>query len=215
MLALMMSILLLPGGPVTANQQAAATANVIVKASGSEVSEKQTVPSELQSQGGNESQNRTDVVAVSNPPLMLNAANETALVSSKPGVITENIAAPALSDAGTSLMPAIVLNTPKAKPAGHPFFDKKNMIGFSVHGVTRIADAAQTCTLLNKPGRKEAWLPVHSCSGVVAYSLSMIPAQIGSSYILHRRGHHKLERWLPYLWATPSAAGVAVSFNAW
>ena len=52
-------------------------------------------------------------------------------------------------------------------------------------------------------------------SGIAAYSFSMIPAQIGNTYLLHRSGHHKLERWAPYLWSAPSAAGIAVSLKAW
>lgn len=112
------------------------------------------------------------------------------------------------------MLPAMRPNNPPSKPV-HRFWDRTNTIGFAVHGATRVADTIQSCMLLNKPGRKEVWLPTKSCSGIAAYSLSMIPAQIGTSYLMHRRGHHEMERWVPYFWAAPSAAGVAISFKAW
>jgi hypothetical protein len=96
----------------------------------------------------------------------------------------------------------------------HRFFDRENVVGIVVHAAIRSADAAQTCTFMGH-NAKEAWLPMKSCSGVAAYSLSMIPAQIATSYFLHRRGAHRLERLTPYLWAAPSAAGIAISARAW
>ncbi len=121
----------------------------------------------------------------------------------------------ALDPVAPAVVPAVVPSTQRFTARPHAFFDRKNTIGFAVHGAIRAADAAQTCALLNKPGRRESWLPMNSCGAIVGYSMSMIPAQIGSSYLLHRSGHHTLERWLPYFWAAPSAAGVAVSLRAW
>ncbi len=126
------------------------------------------------------------------------------------------LALPAAVDpASAAVVPAVVPSTQRFTAKPHAFFDRKNTIGFAVHGAIRAADAAQTCALLNKPGRRESWLPMNSCGAIVGYSMSMIPAQIGSSYLLHRSGHHTLERWLPYVWAAPSAAGFAVSLRAW
>jgi hypothetical protein len=96
----------------------------------------------------------------------------------------------------------------------HRFFDRENLAGMVFHAAIRSVDAAQTCAFMGN-NAKEAWLPMKSCSGVVAYSLSMIPAQIATSYFLHRRGAHRLERLTPYLWAAPSVAGIAVSARTW
>lgn len=96
----------------------------------------------------------------------------------------------------------------------HRFFDRANLIGTAIHAAVRTADAVQTCALLSRGGH-EAWLPMKGCPAIAAYSLSMVPAQIGNSYLLHRSGHHKLEKWMPYLWAAPSAAGIGVSMRAW
>jgi hypothetical protein len=103
---------------------------------------------------------------------------------------------------------------PLPKLEAHPFFDRENLIGLAVHTAIRSADAAQTCAFMGRT-TKEAWLPMKSCPAIAAYSLSMVPAQMATSYLLHRRGYHRLERWTPYLWAAPSAAGIAVSVRAW
>lgn len=108
----------------------------------------------------------------------------------------------------------IVAVSPATPEAPHQFLDRTNLIGFFIHTAVRSADAAQTCALLGK-GAHEAWLPFKGCAGIATYSLSMIPAQIGTSYFLHRRGLHRLERWAPYLWAAPSVAGIGVSMRAW
>jgi hypothetical protein len=97
----------------------------------------------------------------------------------------------------------------------HRFFDRQNIIGFAVHGAVRVADSTQSCILLGRSGRQEAWLPTKTCASITAYSLSMVATQILGSYGLHRGGYHALERWLPYAWAAPSAAGIAVSIKAW
>ncbi len=101
--------------------------------------------------------------------------------------------------------------TPKPK-ATDKFFNRANLLGFSVHAAIRAADAAQTCERLGN-GVHEAWLPMKSCASIAAYSMSMVPAQIATSYLLHRRGHYQLEKWMPYLWAAPSAAGIAISMR--
>jgi hypothetical protein len=112
----------------------------------------------------------------------------------------------------TAASMVMVVSLPK--PPVHPFFDHTNLVGIAVHTAIRTADAAQTCALIG--GRiKEVWLPMKSCPAIAAYSLSMVPAQIATSYLLHRRGYHRLERWTPYLWAAPSAAGIAVSMRTW
>jgi hypothetical protein len=120
-----------------------------------------------------------------------------------------------------SALPAanmLAVAVPRETPAHamtHRFFDKENMIGFAVHGAVRIADSTQSCILLSRGGRQETWLPTKTCATITSYSLTMVATQILTSYGLHRSGYHNLERWLPYAWAAPSAAGIAVSIKAW
>jgi hypothetical protein len=128
-------------------------------------------------------------------------------------------ALPALASSGataaTISYPVVIAEPAKVQNTSHRFMDRTNLIGMSVHATVRVADATQTCILLGRPGRREIWLPMHSCGAIAAYSVSMVPAQVGSSYMLHRTGHHKLERWLPYMWAAPSAVGVGLSVRSW
>jgi len=113
-----------------------------------------------------------------------------------------------------SVSPILVGAYAPAKPDVHRFWDKSNVMGFTIHAAVRSADALQTCVMLAR-GARELWLPTQSCSGVAAYSLATVPAQIGTSYLLHRLGCHRLERWMPYLWTAPSAAGIGMSMKYW
>jgi len=52
---------------------------------------------------------------------------------------------------------------------------------------------------MQRRGREEILLPddvVNSRPGFVALEVAGAATSIGVSYILHRTGHHKLERWL-------------------
>ena len=44
----------------------------------------------------------------------------------------------------------------------------------------RAADAAQSRVALGQ-GVRETWSPMKGCTGITAYGLSMLPAQIGNS----------------------------------
>jgi len=134
------------------------------------------------------------------------------LTPSAPGKDVTTFLQPVVSPA-TFVVP-VVPNEP-LKPAEHRFFDRQNLLGLAIHSAVRIADSAQSCILLARGGRRESWLPTQSCAAITGYSLSMVGAQVLSSYGLHRMGHHTLERYAPYLWAAPSAAGIAVSIKAW
>jgi hypothetical protein len=119
------------------------------------------------------------------------------------------------ASAGASFSPALAPSFVASKgdrQGAHAFFDRANLTGFAIHMAVRAADAAQTCYHLGQ-GAYEKWLPTQSCAAIAAYSLSMPPAALASSYFLHRSGHHTLERWLPYVWASPSAVGIAMSFK--
>jgi hypothetical protein len=118
---------------------------------------------------------------------------------------------PSFSDYTSELF---IIAVAPAKVETHRFFDRANLIGTTIHAAVRVADATQTCILVGR-GAREAWLPMKGCPAIAAYSLSMVPAQIGSSYLMHRSGRHKLEKLMPYLWAAPSAAGIGVSMRAW
>ncbi|HZU21573.1 MAG TPA: hypothetical protein VE998_02005 [Terriglobales bacterium] len=103
-------------------------------------------------------------------------------------------------------MPALAQDQSQARPA-HNFFDRRELIDTSIHLGLRTVDAAQSC----RQDFVEEWLPFQSCRSIAAYSLSMVPLQLGAGYLLHRLGHHRLERVLPYAFSAGAASGIGKS----
>jgi len=101
----------------------------------------------------------------------------------------------------------------------HEFFDHQNKIAFSAAAALRSADSAYTCavgvgtTTHNADGsitvRREDFMTVNSCHGVVLMNSAFTGAGIGGSYLLHKMGHHKLERFTNWIAASIPALGIA------
>lgn len=87
----------------------------------------------------------------------------------------------------------------QALPAAtHPFWDRKNVLLFSGVAVFRGLDYASTRNVLAR-GREEKLIPddvVNSSAGFPALEAAGALTSVGISYLFHRTGHHKLERWL-------------------
>jgi hypothetical protein len=80
----------------------------------------------------------------------------------------------------------------------HSFWGKENILLFSGVAVFRALDYASTKNMLAR-GREEILLPddvVDNSAGFAALEAASTATSVGISYILHRTGHHKLERWL-------------------
>ena len=91
---------------------------------------------------------------------------------------------------------------PLQKPAlsrfSHPFWDRTNAYLFAGIGVVRTLDYTSTINMRAR-GREEILLPdevVNNRAGFAALEAAGVATSIGISYIFHRTGHHKLERWL-------------------
>jgi hypothetical protein len=90
---------------------------------------------------------------------------------------------------------------PPAKPAPpptHAFWDRTNLALFSGIVVTRGMDYASTRNFQAR-GRQEILLPddvVNNSAGFASLEAAATMTSVGVSYLLHRTGHHKLERWL-------------------
>jgi hypothetical protein len=83
-------------------------------------------------------------------------------------------------------------------PRSHAFWDQKNLYLFGGIAVMRTLDYTSTMNMLRR-GRKEILLPedvVQNHAGFAALEVASTAGSIGLSYVLHRTGHHKLERWL-------------------
>jgi hypothetical protein len=86
---------------------------------------------------------------------------------------------------------------PIATPV-HRFWDRTNILLFSGIAVVRGMDYASTRNFQAR-GRQEILLDdevVNNSAGFAALEAAGTMTSVGISYILHRYGHHKLERWM-------------------
>lgn len=97
----------------------------------------------------------------------------------------------------------------------HRFFDRTNVLLFSGVAVFRGLDYASTRNMQAR-GREEKLLPddvVNNSGGFAAVEAGGAAASVGISYILHRTGHHKLERWMSIGHIGVTAFGVARNYS--
>jgi hypothetical protein len=86
---------------------------------------------------------------------------------------------------------------PVATPV-HRFWDRTNILLFSGIAVVRGMDYASTRNFQAR-GRQEILLSdevVNNSAGFAALEAAGTMTSVGISYILHRTGHHTLERWM-------------------
>lgn len=102
------------------------------------------------------------------------------------------------------------------QPAGpHRFWDKKNALLFAGVGVFRGLDYASTKNMLAR-GREEILIPddvVNSSAGFPALEAAGTATSIGISYLFHRTGHHKLERWVSIVHIGVTGFGVVRNYS--
>lgn len=94
------------------------------------------------------------------------------------------------------LAPSAAIARPAPLP--HHFWDRTNILLFSAVAASRALDYASTKNMLAR-GRQEILIPddiVYSSAGFPSLEVAATATSIGFSYVLHRTGHHKLERWL-------------------
>lgn len=117
-------------------------------------------------------------------------------------------AANAQTDSGEVSLPA-------AHVPDHRFWDRENVLLFSGVAVFRGLDYASTRNMLAR-GREEILLPddvVNSHAGFAALEAAGAATSVGISYIFHRTGHHKLERWLSIGHIGVTGFGVARNYS--
>jgi len=93
-------------------------------------------------------------------------------------------------------LPANAAAAPTLPP--HAFWDRTNIALFSGIAVTRAMDYASTRNFQAR-GRQEILIPddvVNNSAGFAALEAAATMTSVGISYLFHRTGHHKLERWI-------------------
>ena len=104
----------------------------------------------------------------------------------------------------------VVSQRDEEKPRTHRFFDRNNSIGFSMMFAARAFDAHSTCRNLASGGR-EYIIPSQKCDVITGTLLSGGGAIVLLSYVAHRWGKHKLERWMPRVSAI--SGGILATWN--
>ena len=125
----------------------------------------------------------------------------------------------AIAAAQSESSPAPVQPTTQLTPTTdsrlvHPFWDKKNVFLFSGVGLFRVLDYTSTKNMLAR-GREEILIPddvVNSSAGFPALEAAGVATSIGLSYVMHRTGHHKLERWVSIVHIGVTGFGAARNY---
>lgn len=100
-------------------------------------------------------------------------------------------------------------------PPHHRFWDRKNILLFSGVAVFRGLDYASTRNFQAR-GRTEILLPddvVNNSAGFAGVEAAGAATSVGISYIFHRTGHHKMERWLSIGHIGVTGFGVAWNYS--
>jgi hypothetical protein len=116
-------------------------------------------------------------------------------------VATGKVCAQAPATSGETPSPVVVPVTGKTQPTEqtqkHRFWDKKNDWLFASVGAARTFDYFSTLNLRRR-GDNEILLTnevVDNHAAFAAIEAAGTGVSIGASYLFHRYGHHKLERW--------------------
>jgi hypothetical protein len=101
-------------------------------------------------------------------------------------------------------------------PTPHRFLDRANIILFASHGVLEAVDFGITHHNLSDGGREFDPMAKALCeSGTTGQSVffgGRMVSVVAIAYLLHKTGHHGLERAFPVYASGDSAYGVAYSF---
>ena len=95
----------------------------------------------------------------------------------------------------------------------HHFFDAKNVCLQSMSILGMAADVASTHRALEVPGTRELNPLTRSQGDLIALKLVGLGAGLGIAYMMHRSGHHKVERAIPLVLGVPSALAAAHNYG--
>jgi hypothetical protein len=104
---------------------------------------------------------------------------------------------------------------PTITPGVHKFWDRENDLLFAAVGAGRALDYASTLNLRSR-GINEAFLTNSIVDNHALFSgieVAATATSIGVSYIFHRTGHHRLERWTSAIHAGVAVGGAIRNYN--
>ncbi len=107
------------------------------------------------------------------------------------------------------------INQTAAPEAPHRFWDRTNALLFVGVGVFRGLDYASTRNMQAR-GREEILLPddvVNNSAAFAGVEAGGTATSVGLSYLMHRTGHHKLERWVSITHLGVTGFGAARNYS--
>lgn len=126
------------------------------------------------------------------------------------------LASPLLAqDKGAQDPPPVLPAMTTTSLSPHRFWDRENILLFSGVAVFRGMDYASTRNFQAR-GRTEVLLPddvVNNSAGFASLEAAATMTSVGISYIFHRTGHHKMERWLSVGHIGVTAFGVGWNYS--
>ena len=111
-------------------------------------------------------------------------------------------------------LPDAPLPTMKSPTSPHRFWDVQNRWLFGGVAVVRALDGTSTRNFRRR-GRSEGLLTNDIVDNIPLFSaieLAATAASVGTSYWMHRTGHHQLERWVSYIHIGVGAFGDARNY---
>jgi hypothetical protein len=100
-------------------------------------------------------------------------------------------------------------------PGDHKFWDRENDLLFAAVGAGRALDYASTLNLRSR-GINEVFLTnsiVDNHPLFAGIEVAATAASVGVSYLFHRTGHHRLERWTSAIHAGIAVGGAIRNYN--
>lgn len=91
----------------------------------------------------------------------------------------------------------------------HKFFDRENFVLWSGVAFAHAMDCNSTWKMLDSGNGREVELPTslaQSRVGMSLFSVGVVGAQVGGSYLLHSMGWHRAERWTSAVHASTTGA---------
>jgi hypothetical protein len=154
------------------------------------------------------------------PKLILVTLSASLIWAAPPVRGQETLRAKSNPDAQPQLQLDGRVYAPKAaKPAitrnEHRFWDKENDLLFSGVAAMRTMDYFSTLNMRRR-GRQEIFLTneaVDNHAGFAFIEAGATGVSIGASYLFHRYGHHKLERWTSIVHIGLAGAGAVRNYS--
>jgi hypothetical protein len=101
-----------------------------------------------------------------------------------------------------------------SRPNDHPFWDGTNAWLFAGVGASRTLDYFSTLNMRRR-GRQEIFLNndvVDNHAAFATIEAAATGVSIGASYLFHRTGHHKLERWTSIVHISAATTGAVRNY---